>query len=466
MSNILGTEARALRVGIIGSGPAGFYAAEGLFRSEIKVQVDMFDRLPTPFGLVRYGVAPDHPKIKNVIKVFEMTANRVGFACLGNVTVGEDIQIHELQEYYDALIFSFGCETERKLGIPGENLAGSHTATEFVAWYNGRPGYESRQFDLSGEVAVIIGQGNVSMDVSRILSKNTDELKNTDICSHALEVLVESTIKEVHLIGRRGPMQAAFTAPEIREFGELPNCRSLLYNPEDMSLNEASQKEFDDPKLALKRKNYEILQSFMSENQGNKEKKFFIHFFQSPIEIIGSQSIEKVILEKNELIGEAGSQKSRGTGIKTELPCDIMFRSVGYRGIPIPELPLTDQRGIIDNQGGRIYNSGKICPGLYCTGWIKRGPSGVIGTNKADSDDTILKLLEDLPNLKPCENPNSEELAKLLNARGVLTVNFEDWKRIDMAEIERCQKFGKPREKFTTIEDMLSACEPTISIIS
>jgi len=452
----LGSNERPLRVAIIGSGPAGFYATEALFKANIKVKVDMIERLPAPFGLVRYGVAPDHPKIKNVIKVYEKTAENQNFSFLGNVNVGKDVSVEILRKHYDALIFCHGAETDRRLGIPGEDLVGSHTATEFVAWYNGRPEYKDRVFDLSQEVAVVVGQGNVAMDVSRILCKTVDELKNTDICKHALEVLAESKIREVHMIGRRGPAQAAFTPPEIREFSELVDCIPVFDNPNDMNLNEASRKELEDPQNASKKKNYEILQSFLNLQSGNKKRKFVIHFLKSPVEIIGSRSVEKVVFEHNELIGEPGKQKSKGIGKRTTLPCGLIFRSVGYRGIPIPGLPFHDQSGIIPNEQGRIVDSEHIYHDLYCAGWIKRGPSGVIGTNKPDSEGTVAKLLEDLPNLNPCSIPSTDKLITWLKDKGVRVVSFSDWKKIDAAEMERGKPIGKPREKFVKVEEMLA----------
>ncbi len=456
----IGSLENPLRVAVVGSGPAGFYTTEALFKSNLKVKVDMFDRLPTPFGLVRYGVAPDHPKIKNVIKVFEKTTENEGFSFCGNVEVGKDIAVDELRQFYDAIVFTYGAETDRKLGIPGEDLPGSHTATEFVAWYNGRPEYKDRKFDLSGNVAVIIGQGNVSMDVSRILCKSADELKNTDIAKHAFEVLAESKIKEVHLIGRRGPMQAAFTPPEIREFGEVTDCTPTFADRQEMELNEASQKEFDDPNFAAKRKNYEILKGFMNLPPASTKRKFFIHFLKSPVELKGNNKVEEVILEKNALFGPAGAQKAKATGVRLEMPCDIFFRSVGYRGIPIPGVPYNNERGNIPNQYGRVADNTKVYQGFYCAGWIKRGPSGVIGTNKSDADETVAKLMEDVPSLNPCPVRNSTALIEYLKGKKVRVVSFADWKKIDAAEMERGQKLGKPREKFVTIDEMLMSCNP------
>jgi ferredoxin--NADP+ reductase len=447
----LGSDTRPLRIAIIGAGPSGFYAAEALTRGDIKTRVDMFDRLPAPYGLVRYGVAPDHAKIKSVIKVYEKTIAKENISFIGNVAVGKDISVAELKKYYDAILFTCGAETDRKLEIPGIDLAGSHTATEFVAWYNGRPEYRDRQFNLSGEIAVIIGQGNVAMDVCRILCKSVEELKATDIAHHALEALAKSNIKEVHMIGRRGPAQAAFTPVEIREFGELADCDAVV-KAEDLKLNEASQKELEDVKNAPKKKNYEILQHLASEGKKGRKKKFVCHFLKSPVELKGAGKVQQLVLEGNELSGTANEQKAKGTGKKEEMRCDLFFRSVGYSGIPIEGVPFNARSGTFDNEAGRIKGEAQ----LYCAGWIKRGPSGVIGTNKPDAEETVAHILADMPKLKPCEIPDTAKLLATVKAKGVRVVNFEDWKKIDAAEIANGAKAGKPREKFVRVEDMLA----------
>lgn len=459
----VGTSQRPLRVAIIGAGPSGFYAADALLRSD-KVRVDMVDRLPVPFGLVRYGVAPDHAKIKNVTKVYEKTAERPGFSFLGNVAVGKDISVAELRRFYDALLFACGAETDRKLGIPGEDLRGSYTATEFVAWYNGHPDYRSRQFDLSQRVAVVIGQGNVAVDVCRILCKTVDELKHTDIAQHALEALAESRIEEVHMIGRRGPVQAAFTPVEIREFGELADCDPVV-DPKDLEINEASRLELDAPQNARARKNFETLQQFAalgpskkSQILRSKRRKFFIHFCKSPAALGGRGSVEEVILEKNQLTGELGRQKARGTGEKETLACGLFFRSVGYRGIPMEGVPFDEAGGTIPNMEGRVTDKGHVLPGLYAAGWIKRGPSGVIGTNKPDSEETVKHILADAEALAPCAQPDTEALIGLLRGKNIKVVRFSDWKKIDTEEIRRGQALGKPREKIISVTEMLSLC--------
>ena len=456
MASELGTDQRPLRVAIVGSGPSGFYAAQPLLKSETSVIVDMYDRLPVPYGLVRYGVAPDHAKIKNVTNVYKRTAEQPGFSFMGNVNVGKDISVEELKKYYDAIIFTCGAETDRKLGVPGEDLEGSYTATEFVAWYNGHPDYRDRQFDLSGEVAVIIGVGNVAMDVCRILCKTVDELKTTDIAQHALDVLAKSNIKEIHMVGRRGPAQAKFTPMEIREFGELTDCDPIV-DPKDMEISEVSQTELDDPKNSANKKNFEILKAYSTREDTGKPKKFFIHFLESPAELVGEGKVQKLIIEKNELVGEPGKQKSKGTGVKSEMNCDILFRSVGYRGIAIEGVPFHEAWGIFPNKEGRITDGDSVVPGLYTAGWIKRGPSGVVGTNKPDSEETVARLLEDVSHLTPCEQPDTKAVLDLLNQKGVRVVSFDDWQKIDASEIERGQKIGKPREKYISVDEMIIA---------
>lgn len=454
----LGSEERPLRVAIVGSGPSGFYATESLCKSDVNVKVDIFDRLPAPFGLVRYGVAPDHAKIKNVTKVYDRTADRDNVEFFLNVTVGKDVSVEELKQYYDAIIFTCGAETDRKLGIPGEDIDGSHTATEFVAWYNGRPEYKDLKFDLSGEVAVVIGQGNVAMDVCRILAKTVDELKSTDIAQHALEALAKSNIKEIHMIGRRGPAQAAFTPVEIREFGELEACDPVV-DPNDMNISDVSQQELADKDNAAKKKNFDIMKDFSERSDGDKPRKFICHFLKSPKELVGDPRIRKVVLEKNELSGEAGRQKSRGTGELEDLDCDIFFRSVGYRGVPIPGVPFREDWGVFENEDGRITDNGVVVPGMYCAGWIKRGPSGVIGTNKPDAEASVQHILSDLLDLQPCTSPDSDALLSVLKERGVRVVRFADWRRIDAAEMANGAKVGKPREKFVDIDAMLAVLD-------
>lgn len=440
-----------LRIAIIGSGPSGFYAAEALFKSGKNVQVDMFEKLPVPFGLVRSGVAPDHPKIKNVTRIYDKLASDPRFRFWGNVNIGEDLQVDELKPFYHALIFTSGAASDRRLGIPGEDLKHSYTATEFVAWYNGHPEYRDRQFDLSKETAVIIGQGNVAVDVCRILAKSVDELKQTDIAQHALEALSESKIKDIYMIGRRGPAQAAFTPQEAKELGEL-GISDVVLKAEDLNLSAVDEEELLQADKGHNRKNIEILRELAQRPVGNKGRRLHIAFFLSPVELRGTAELEEIVLERNALSGEAGRQKATGTGEKVVLPAGLLFRSVGYRGTAMPGVPFHEAWGVFPNEKGRIEL------GLYTAGWIKRGPSGIIGTNKPDSVETVEQVLADAENLS-CAQPDSEALARLLQERGVRVVSYADWQKIDAAEIARGQEIGKPREKFTRIAEMLAVLD-------
>ena len=446
-----------IRIAVVGSGPAGFYAAEALL-ADPNIQVDVFDALPAPFGLVRYGVAPDHPKIKNIIARYEKTAALPGFAFLGNVTVGRDISVEEMRRFYDAIVFSNGAQTDRRLGIPGEDLPGSYTATEFVAWYNGHPDYQDRAFDLSHECAVVIGQGNVAVDVARILCKTVDELANTDITARALEVLAESKVREVRMIGRRGPVQAAFTPPEMKELGEFGDC-DLVVDPAELVLNDASRAELEVLKWREAQKNYDLLQAAASKEPAGKSRRLLIQFYRGPKELVGGPRLDGVVLERNQLSGEPGAQKAAGTGITELVPCGVLFRSVGYRGVPLAGVPFDEKNGIIPNHEGRVLQDGQPLSGLYVAGWIKRGPSGIIGTNKPDSFETVKSLLADMPALARCAEPSHDALLALLKSRNVRVVTYEDWRLIDAAEIERGSVVGKPREKFTSIDEMLGVLQ-------
>lgn len=452
-----GTKDNPLRIAIVGSGPSGFYSTEALIRSELTVKVDMFERLPSPYGLVRSGVAPDHQKLKQAIQVYAKIAEQPEFNFIGNVTVGKDISIAELCTTHHAVIFTYGAETNRRLGISGDDLPGSHTATEFVGWYNGHPDYRDRIFDLSHETAVIIGQGNVAADVSRILAKNVDELKHTDIAEHALAVLAESNIKNIYIIGRRGPAQAKFASKEIKEFGELAICDPLV-DPDELLLNSESENELRDKSNSGSKKNYDILSKYSSLPTSNKQRQCHFTFLKSPIKIIGDGRVEKIILEKNKLTGDPMRQSARGTGQTIELETGIVFSSIGYRGLSMPGVPFNDDWGVLPNSDGRIVDAdNKPLPQLYCAGWIKRGPTGIIGTNRADSVATVAALLEDVKNMDADEHKNGAEgVYQILDNKGIRHISFAEWKKIDQKELERGLPNAKPREKFTYIKEMLA----------
>ena len=444
----LGTQTLPLRVAIVGAGPSGFYVADSLFRSKLSVVIDTFDKLPTPYGLLRGGVAPDHQQMKTVGKYYEKVALTPGFSFFGNVTIGKDVSVDELKQHYDVIVFTCGAQTDKKMGISGEDKQGSYTATEFVGWYNGNPDYQDLNVDLSKEKIAIVGQGNVAIDVARILAKTRQELASSDITEHALSLLDKSHVKEIHLIGRRGPVQAAFTELEIKELGELEDC-DVVIDPQDLILNEASQIELDDPANNKARKNMLVLQEFAKRSVTNKAKKIVLHFFKSPLEVLGDTSVKGLRLGRNHLEGSPNQQKAVLTDQHAELQCDLIFRSVGYRGVRIEGVPFDDAKGIFPNQEGRMGNA------MYCSGWIKRGPSGVLGSNKPDGAQTVQSILQDLESLTPCPFRDSKAVLDILTLRNVRVVTFEDWKKIDTEELNRGQALGKPREKMTSITQIL-----------
>jgi len=457
--NDLGTPANPLRVAIVGSGPAGFYAAEALLESGQTVFVDMFERLAAPFGLVRSGVAPDHPKLKQAIQVYQQIALSPDFRFLGNVTVGRDISVAELQSCYHAVLFACGAQTDRPLGVPGEHLPGSHAATEFVGWYNGHPDYQDIAFDLSHDTAMVIGQGNVAMDVCRILAKTPDELRHTDIAAHALEILAESKVRDIYLVGRRGPAQVKFTHPELRELGELADCDPVV-DPRDLVLNPASRQELADRSNRAALKSYEVLQAFAARPAPIHRRRCHIVFLKSPLELIGDGRLQRVLLMRNRLVGDPGHQVAEPTGEMEHLDCGLLFRSIGYCGVAIPGVPFDTKRGVIPNRDGRVVDNTEVLPGLYVSGWIKRGPSGIIGTNREDSVLTVAAILADLPSLDASPKPAADHICPLLQRRGIRVVSYADWQMIDAAELRRGAAVGKPREKFTRLQEMLDVLPP------
>lgn len=454
---------RPLRAVVVGSGPSGFYAAEALLKQAgIPVQVDMLDRLPTPYGLVRGGVAPDHQKIKSVALVYERIASNPAFRFFGNVRLGGDVRVEDLRELYDAVIYAVGCESDRRLGIPGEDLGGSHAATEFVGWYNGHPDHREKAFDLSCERAVVVGVGNVAMDVTRILIQDPERLASTDIADYALEALRRSRVREVVLLGRRGPAQAAFSPAEIMEIAELEGS-DLVVLPEEARLDEASRAAFEAGADANDRKNVEFLQAQAAKGEGTQARKVRLRFCVSPAEILGEEGrVSAVRVEINELYrDERGGVRPRGTGRFETLPAGLVLRSVGYLGVPIEGVPYDEKSGHIPNAGGRVLDrpGGAARPGEYVVGWAKRGPSGLIGTNRADSAATVAALLEDfrdkpLP-ADPARTPEAAE--RLLRERRPDLVTFSDWKRLDGLELSRGKAKGKARDKFTRVSEMLAA---------
>ena len=455
-----GTPNSPPRVAIIGSGPAGFYAAEHLLkREEATVEVDMFDRLPTPFGLVRGGVAPDHPKIKSVIRVYEKTAARDGYRFFGNVHLGRDLSPAELAERYHAVIYAYGAETDRHLGIPGEELPGSGPATAFVGWYNGHPDYAGEQFDLSCERAVVIGNGNVATDVTRMLALTREELVSTDTADHAIEPLAESKIREIVVLGRRGPAQASFTNPELRELGEMSDA-DIHVDPAELELDELSRRFLESDADITARKNIEILTAFAAKQPEGKRKGIVLRFLTSPVEIQGDGRVERVVVGRNELHrDDSGAIRPRDSGERETIEAGLVLRSIGYKGIPLEGIPFDERRGVIPNEGGRVIDpeGGGHLAGQYAVGWIKRGPTGVIGTNKKDAQETVERLFEDLEGGRLPEPPRPEPAAieSLLREKVPDHVTYRGWEAIDRAEVERGKPQGRPRVKFCSIDEMV-----------
>ena len=464
MSEAAYAAANALRVAIVGSGPAGFYAAERLFRAErqgVLAYVDMLERLPTPYGLVRGGVAPDHQKIKSVTKVYDRIASHERFRFFGNVCFGEDITRAEVLARYHGVIYAVGAQSDRALNIPGEDLAGSHAATEFVAWYNGHPDYCNREFDLSATSVAVIGLGNVAMDVVRILARSQVELDQTDIADYAQRALAESHIREIYVLGRRGPAQSAFTNPEIKELGEMEEA-SIVVTPRDMALDEHSEAQLAMGQNRTAARNVEILREYSRRPVVKKRVRIAMRFLTSPAELLGEGHVEAMRLVRNELYqDERGNLRSRATGETEILPVQLVFRSVGYRGVPLPGVPFDEGWGTMPNARGRLTcerGSDTVLPGEYVAGWIKRGPSGVIGTNKPDSVETVECLLEDwrAGRLSAPAQDIQQALPELLSERDVQVVSFTDWQRIDALERERGSEQGRPRIKFYDVPEMLA----------
>jgi ferredoxin--NADP+ reductase len=461
MMSEVGTADHPIRVAIIGSGPAGFYTANHLLKqSDVHVQVDMFDRLPTPFGLVRFGVAPDHQKIKSVTRVFDRIAQGENFRFFGDVEVGKDISLADLSEHFHQICFATGAETDRAMGIPGEDLERSRTATEFVAWYNGHPDYRDYEFDLSAEHVAVVGVGNVAVDVARILCRTPDELAATDIADHALEALSQSKVREVTMLGRRGPLQAAFTNVEVRELGELMGA-DINVLPEEVRLDLLSQAELentDDDKLPKK---VEILQGFAQQPREGKERLLTLRFLVSPAELIAGDDggVRAMRIVRNELVSDGGKLRAHATEQTEELAVDLVFRSVGYRGLPVDGLPFDESWGVVPNEGGRVTETGKPVRGVYVSGWIKRGPTGIIGTNKKDGTETASAMLEDATSssiLDPA-HPDPSTLDALVRERQPHVVNYDDWSRLDALEQSRGEAGGRPRVKFTSRDDIRAA---------
>jgi ferredoxin/flavodoxin---NADP+ reductase len=465
----IGTSENPLRVAIVGSGPAGFYAAGHLLKCkshpDLQVQVDVYDRLPTPWGLVRGGVAPDHPNIKAVSRVYEKTAAHPEFRFYGNVYYGDDITHDDLLARYHAVIYAVGAQTDRRMGIPGEDLPGSWAATEFVAWYNGHPDYRDLEFDLSGERAVVIGNGNVAADVTRMLALTRDELAVTDVADHALDVLAESNIREIVVLGRRGPAQAAFTNPELLELGDMTDA-DVHVDPGDVELDELSRAWLESEAASgTARKNVDILTGYASREPEGKRRRIVLRFLASPLEILGTDRVEGIRICRNTLEDEDGSLRACTTETTEQFDCDVVFRSIGYKGVAVQGVPFDERRGTVPNEHGRILGEdGLPLLGEYAVGWIKRGPTGIIGTNKRDAQETVDAILEDLDadRMNEPADPSRDQLEELLDERKPDHVTYAGWEAIDSAEKEAGEPQGRPRVKLTTTDELLEAARERV----
>lgn len=463
----LGTKHRPLRVAIIGAGPSGFYAASALLdQPALEVSIDMFDRLPAPYGLVRYGVAPDHAKIKSVTKLYDRTAADPRFRFFGNVDFGTDITHEDLRRHYDEIIYAVGAQSDRRLEIPGEDLTNSMSATEFVAWYNGHPFHTDLAVDLSGKAAAVIGVGNVAMDVARILVRSVDDLRQTDITHYALEQLTPSAIADVYVLARRGPAQVKFTPAELKEFGELDNV-DVIVRPQDLELDATSAAAVEADSVA--RRNLELLREFAQRSPLGRPRRVHFRFLVSPVEVIGDAQdrVAALRLERNVLgHNSRGELSARGTGEYETLEISLLLRSVGYRGIPLEGVPYDTHAGTIANKAGRVVNpeSGDPIPGEFVVGWAKRGPTGVIGTNKPDAVETVRRMVEDMPNLPGAPIPDPAAIDALLEERQLEFVSIEGWRILDQLEVAEGTPLGKPRVKFTHIQDMLEALRAAVKV--
>jgi ferredoxin--NADP+ reductase len=448
-----------LRVAVVGSGPAGFYAAGALLDADIAVEVDMVERLPTPWGLVRLGVAPDHPKLKTVSRAFERVALKPGFRFFGNVEVGRDLSPGDLTRLYDAVIYAFGAQSDRRLDIPGEDLPGSWSATELVAWYNGHPDFQALEFDLNVERAVVIGNGNVALDVARMLALTPEELVPTDTTDPAIDAIGASTISEIVVVGRRGPAQASWTTQELKELGDLAGA-DVVVDSAELELDAASEASLDQDTNS--KRNMEVLREFAAREPTGKPVTVRLRFLASPVALHGEEKVESIELVRNKLDEQDGRLVAVPTDERETLECGLVFRSVGYRGVGLPDLPFEERRGTIRNELGRIVDGdGNPVAQSYCAGWIKRGPTGIIGTNKKDATETVTQLLEDVRagRVVHREEVTTDAVEVLLAGRDVRAVMYAGWTSIDELERAAGEKLGRPRVKLRTWDELLEAAE-------
>jgi ferredoxin--NADP+ reductase len=455
------------RVAVIGAGPAGFYSAEHLLKEGF--EVDLLDVLPTPYGLVRAGVAPDHPKIKSVTRVYEKTAARPGFRFFGGVELGADVTREELLERYHGVVYAVGTSEGNRLGVPGEERPGSHAATEFVAWYNGHPDYADREFDLSARTAVVIGNGNVALDVARMLVLDPDELSVTDTADHAMQALQRAQVEHVIVLGRRGPAQAAFTNPEVRELGELQRA-DIIVDPSEIELDEHSATWLEAAGDPTSQRNVEMMREYSRRAPAGKSHRLELRFLRSPLEVLGDDgdgAVRGLRVVRNRIEPDgSGNLRAVATGEEEVIECGLVLRSIGYRGRALPGVPFDERRGLIRNEAGRVCDeNGEPLLGEYAVGWIKRGPSGVIGTNKKDAADTVKRILEDAGagRLNAPPEPDAQSIPAWLRERAPGLVTWDGWQAIDRHETELGDPLGRPRVKLVRVPEMIAVAETQVA---
>ncbi len=448
-------QARALRVAIIGSGPAGIYAADALMKSDADVSIDLFERMPAPFGLIRYGVAPDHPRIKGIITALHKVLDKEHVRLLGNIEYGTDINLETLRRFYDAVIFSTGANADRALEIPGVDLEGSYGAADFVSWYDGHPDVP-RQWPLDAAKVAVLGVGNVALDVARVLAKTGDELLPTEIPANVYEGLNANKAVEVHVFGRRGPAQAKFTPLELRELDHSPTIE-VIVDPEDIDYDEGSEAARRNSKIVDMVAN--TIQDWAIRDVGNRPHKLFLHFFESPTEILGADG--KVVGLRTERTELDGTGNVRGTGKFKEWELGAVYRAVGYLSQNVSDLPFDDQAGTVPNEAGRVLDdSGTPIPSTYVTGWIKRGPVGLIGHTKGDANETVACLLDDAETFAGAAEPDENSIIEFLEGKQIPFTTWDGWYRLDAHERSLGEPEGRERIKVVEREDMLRASEP------
>ncbi|MBO6784409.1 MAG: FAD-dependent oxidoreductase [Alphaproteobacteria bacterium] len=431
-----------INVAVIGSGPSGFYTVDALLKSGKDVRVDIIERLPTPFGLIRGGVAPDHQTTKKVARVYEKTALSDGVGYFGNVEVGRDVSIAELKEIYDAVVLAVGAPRDRKLGIPGEDKANVFGSADFVGWYNAHPDFKDLDPDLDTDTVVVIGNGNVAVDVARVLVKTDEEMTETDIAHHAHDAIQASPIRDVYMVGRRGPIEAKFTNVELREMGKLDDCVPVI---DPAVLPDEVEGDWSDRDRRLKERNLATMKEFPDVDPTGKSKRVHFTFYAMPVEILGGDKVEAIRFERTKV--ENG--RSVGTGETFDIECGMVIPAIGYFSEPFPGVPFDEQNGIV------VHDDGRVGDGVYAVGWIKRGPTGVIGSNKPDGEQAAQQIFEDIAD---GSKPGSEALANLLAGRDVRAITYKDWQIIDAAETSSARP-GAPRRKFITVDEMISALD-------